>query len=151
MEKPTTLKETYKERKDSFMDDLKTIAVTVGVVGVVGGTAIYFGSKQIKKAKQQSAGKDALSIGKPENTASMLRLAFENDYWPGTDEEALFAALNQMPSQAYYQEVIKAYRKLYESSFWMGLSNDLAQDMKSELSSSDYMKAAQIIASKPLR
>lgn len=136
---------------NNWIENLKIIAIYGIPVIVTVGAAAYGANKFIKTNKQVSAGKDVLLYASPESIANQLRMAFENDYVPGTDEESVFDAFNKMPNQAYYQQVITAYKNLFSSSFLLQLSNNLPDDLKSELSSTDYMKVASIIQSKPLR
>lgn len=142
---------TSNTNSNDWIANLKTIAVYGIPVALTAGGLIYGATRYIKSTKKDSAQKDVLLYASPESIANQLRMAFENDYYPGTDEESVFDAFNKMPTQAYYQLVIAAYKSLFGSSFFLQLSNSLPDDLKNELSAADYMKVASIIQSKPLR
>ncbi|MDI1355339.1 MAG: hypothetical protein PSX36_10495 [bacterium] len=88
--------------------------------------------------------------GKPTNVvtsydgwAKRLKAAFDKSYGflPGTDEEAIKAVFNEMPTQKAFIMTAAFYKKLY--------GNNLMDDLKSELEVwelSDYLK---IITTKP--
>ena len=138
-------------KDNDWIANIKTIAVYGIPVALTAGGIIYGANRYIKSTKQISASKDVLVFASPESFANQIRMAFENDYYPGTDEESVFDAFTKMPSQGFYQQVIAAYKNLFGSSFFLQLSNSLPDDLKNELSSADYMKVASILHSKPLR
>jgi hypothetical protein len=74
--------------------------------------------------------------------AKRLKAAFDKTYgfMPGTDEEAIMAVFTEIPTQAAYVEVGKAYQRLYGSS--------LTEDLKGELEFWEYDDYMKIITSK---
>ena len=77
----------------------------------------------------------------PAAYAKQIKMAFENDGWPGTDEQALRQVMLSIPSKEVFDKVISSYRKLYR--------NNLLEDMASELQSSEYKEMLNILAGKP--
>lgn len=73
--------------------------------------------------------------------AKQIKMAFENDGWPGTDEEALRQVMRSIPSKEVFDKVVTSYRKMYR--------NNLLEDMASELQSSEYKEMLNILAGKP--
>jgi hypothetical protein len=75
--------------------------------------------------------------------AKRLKAAFDKMYSfiPGTDEAAILAVINELPSQQSFTEVGKAYQREYK--------RDFIKDFKAELSSGDYYGFMKIVTSKP--
>lgn len=75
--------------------------------------------------------------------AKRLKAAFDKMYSfiPGTDEAAILAVINELPSQQAFTEVGKAYQREYK--------RDFIKDFKGELSSGDYYGFMKIVTSKP--
>jgi hypothetical protein len=75
--------------------------------------------------------------------AKRLKAAFDKMYGfvPGTDEEAIKAVFNEVPTQAAFLKVSEAYLNKYHTS--------LLDDLKSELEFWEYPEYMNIITSKP--
>jgi hypothetical protein len=110
------------------------------------------------KELQSSEYKEMLQIaeGKPEKTGGVvsgtvlykswavrLKSAFDKMYsfFPGTDEVAIRTVLQEIPTQRAFINVGVAYYKEYKTQ--------LLDDLKSELSSSDYTDSLMLITNKP--
>ncbi len=78
-----------------------------------------------------------------EGWAKRLKAAFDKSYGflPGTDEEAIGAVFNEMPSQKAFIMTGIVYNKLYGSN--------LMTDLKGELEMCEYGDYMKIILSKP--
>jgi len=113
-----------------------------GLLGlvVVGGT-IYIGRKIILNRISNKEENDTFQEGNPATTAKEVKMAFENDGWPGTDTNALRTTLTQITSRDQFNKVMKSYQKLYNSN--------LLKDMSSELQTTEYNEMLEIIAAKP--
>jgi hypothetical protein len=111
-------------------------------LAVLGGAAILINSL-IKKSKSNLEERLTLEDGSAATFAKQLKMAFENDGWPGTDEEAIRQVLRKVASKEDFQRVIDSYQRLYNDS--------LLRDMKSELTSSEYAEMIAIISAKPDR
>lgn len=75
--------------------------------------------------------------------AKRLKAAFDKMYSfiPGTDEAAILAVLNEIPTQQAFTETGKAYQREYK--------RDFIKDFKAELSTTDYYNFMKIITTKP--
>ena len=118
--------------------------IQYGLIGlaVLGGAAFLI-NNLIKKSKSNLEERLTLEDGSAATFAKQLKMAFENDGWFGTDEEAIRQVLRKVASKEDFQKVIDSYQRLY--------SNSLLRDMKDELSSSEYAEMIAIISSKPDR
>jgi hypothetical protein len=78
-----------------------------------------------------------------ESWAKRLKASFDKSYgfMPGTDEEAIKAVFNEIPTQNDFQQVAKVYQNEY--------SKNLMDDLKSELEFWEYDSYLNIIYSKP--
>jgi hypothetical protein len=97
----------------------------------------------IGQKPDKTGGKPANAITSYEGWAKRLKAAFDKSYGflPGTDEDAIKAVFNEMPTQKAFYITAAFYKKLY--------GNNLIDDLKSELEVwelSDYLK---IITTKP--
>lgn len=75
--------------------------------------------------------------------AKRLKVAFEKTYgpFPGTDEDAIVAVFNEIPSQAAFIKTAQEYKKLY--------ALNLITDLKGELENGEYEAYMTIILRKP--
>lgn len=89
----------------------------------------------------------SLQIGSTQNLswAKRLKAAFDISYgpFPGTDEDAIKAVFMEIPTQAVFANVGRAYKQEY--------NKDLITDLKSELEFWEYAPMIKIINTKPLR
>ena len=97
----------------------------------------------IGQKPDKTGGKPAYALTSYEGWAKRLKAAFDKSYGflPGTDEEAIKAVFNEMPTQKAFYITAAFYKKLY--------GNNLMDDLKSELEVwelSDYLK---MITTKP--
>lgn len=97
-----------------------------------------------KPQKMLPGGKPLLDQSTYKAWAKRLKAAFDKSYgfMPGTDEEAIKAVYVEIPTQAAFTEVAKAYQDEYSSG--------LIDDLKGELEWWEYADYMKIITSKPL-
>ena len=120
-----------------------TSQVIAAILASAAGAGTFIGIRYVvKNLKQGLREKNALYEGDPAAYATQLKMAFENDTWFGwgTDEEIIFRTLEEIPNKSMFSKVQNAYRDLY--------GNNLAADLKEELSTEDYIQAMQILNSK---
>jgi hypothetical protein len=117
----------------------KVIGYTLLVAGI--GTAGYVGYRVLSNRKKVSVEKESLESGDPANMALRLKKAFDNDGWFGTNEEAVYQVMQEVPSKTFYRKVMIAYRNL--------TGNELNHDLDEELSLEDLNKVQEILANKP--
>lgn len=117
----------------------KLIYSLIGIV-VVGGT-LYIARKIILNRISNKEEDKTFDDGSAATIAKQIKMAFENDGWPGTDTPALRTSLQQISSKDEFNKVMKSYQKLYNSN--------LLKDMSDELQTTEYNEMLQIIAAKP--
>jgi hypothetical protein len=118
------------------------IGYTLLSVVVLGGS-FFIGRNLIRNAKASSEEKKTYEEGSASDSAKRIKMAFDNDGWPGTDEEAIRTVMRAIPSKEEVKKVITSYERLYNSS--------LMRDLKDELQASEYYEMLAIIAGKPER
>jgi len=107
------------------------------------GVAAFWGVRALwKKFKRDFREGQALEEGNPANYAIRIIMAFENDnaFGWGTDEQALFRTLEQIPTASMMRRVQRAYRDMEGSN--------LSADLQSELTTEEFAIANEIINSK---
>ncbi len=115
-----------------------------GLIGIVvlGGTALLV-SNIIRKSRSNIEERKTMDDGSPATYAKQLKMAFENDGWPGTDEEAIRDTLRRLRSRQEFNEIIVSYQRLYNSN--------LLRDLKDELTTTEYNEMLAIVSAKPER
>lgn len=125
------------EKKDSWKQTVLYGALAVGVTGLT----IWAVRKMVQEAVSTREETKTLDDGSSATIAKQIKMAFDNDGWWGTDEEALRRALRSTASKDDFDKVKKSYQKLYHRS--------LLEDMADELTSTEYNEMLQIISAKP--
>lgn len=116
--------------------------IQYGLFGVIllGGAALYI-SSAIKKSQANSEERKTFDDGNSATFAKQLKMAFENDGWPGTDEDAIRGVLRKVGSKEDFKKVVDSYQRLY--------NENLLRDMKDELTTTEYNEMLAIISAKP--
>ena len=111
------------------MDKTTLIAYSVAFSVTVGGGLglYYFGRARVRSLRSRKFQGEALEPGAAGHYAKRLKMAFDNDGWWGTDEEAVYRVMREIPTRSDYREVQRAYRRMYH--------NSLNADLQSELDS----------------
>lgn len=130
-----------REQQQGWTLKEKLIYSLAGVV-VVGGV-IFFANKYIKDLIANKEEGKTFEDGSAATLAKQIKMAFENDGWPGTDTIALRTTLRDIPSREEFDKVVKSYEKLYNSN--------LLKDLSDELQTTEYNEMLQIINGKPLK
>ena len=117
----------------------KGLLILGGIIVLAG--SFWIGKKIIGKAVSNKESGKGFDEGTPAAIAKKLMMGFENDGWPGTDEEKVREALIQIPSQESFEKVKRSYQKQF--------NKNLVNDLQDELSSSEYEEMIQIIRTKP--
>ena len=112
-----------------------TVVVTVGT--------FFLGRKIVRSLVSNSEEKKTLTEDSPATYAKQIKMAFDNDGWWGTDTEKLRIVLREIPSKQVLNKVASSYQKLYNSSMY--------KDMSDELQSTEYNEMLAIISAKPDR
>ena len=124
----------------------KLIYSLIGLV-VVGGT-IYIARKMILNRVANKEENKTFDDGSNATYAKQIKMAFENDGWPGTDTNALRNTLREIPSQNDFDKVKKSYEKLYSTPTHKA---NLLTDLSSELQTTEYNEMMQIVDAKPMK
>ena len=111
----------------------------LGIV-VVGGTVII-GRKMIQKGVSRHEQKLTLEDGTIPTYAKQIKMAFENDGWPGTNKDALRQSIRDIRDKADFKKVMASYQRLYNRS--------LLSDMQKDLKSTEYNEMLAIVSAKP--
>ena len=111
-----------------------------GTILLVGG-GFFLVRKIIRTASEKKVEQKSLEEGTPESYAKGLKMAFENDGWPGTNMAEVRRIMTEIPSKEFFKSVQKEYQKLYH--------HPLNRDISSDLQSSEYREVISIIAAKP--
>ena len=128
-----------KRPKVSVGKQTTTILLATGL-----GAVTFLGIRAlVRKFKKNIREGQALEEGNPANYAIRIQMAFENDnaFGWGTDEEALFRILEEIPTESMMRKVGRAYRDL--------TGRNLAADLQSELTTQEFAIANEIINTKP--
>jgi hypothetical protein len=136
---PVQAVQPTQQDKETWTLKEKILFSLLGVV-VVGGT-IYIGRKVILNKIANKEENKSFEDGTSATSAKQIKMAFENDGWPGTDTESLRSTLREIPSKEEFAKVVKSYQKLY--------NGNLIKDMSDELQSTEYNEMLQILAAKP--
>lgn len=120
---------------------ISNIAIWSGI-SLVAATTLFLGIRFFKnKISNHEKGK-SFGDDKWATWADQIHNAIKNDgVWLGTDENALRKALIDIPSKQDYEKVEKSYKKQF-------LSN-MTEDIRGDLSTSEYEEMLAIIQSKP--
>lgn len=121
--------------------NIKEVVIYSAVGLLLVGGAIFIGRKLIRTSIANKEEERSLDVNSASTYAKQIKMAFDNDGWWGTDEEALRKVLRQIPTKAFYKEVAASYKKLYNSP--------ITKDMQDELTSTEYEEMMMIIAAKP--
>lgn len=97
----------------------------------------------IAQKPDKTGGKPPSAVNSYVGWAKRLKAAFDKSYGflPGTDEDAIKAVFNEMPTQKAFVITGVAYQKLYGSN--------MMTDLKGELEMWEYNDYMKIILSKP--
>ena len=123
--------------QDDFTLKEKLQYAAVGLV-LVGGS-FFIGRSLLRNAAVKREATKSAKEGSPADFAQRIKMAFENDGWPGTDEEALRVVLREIPTKEVLYAVIKSYNAGGKS---------MMLDMKSELTTTEYNEMLAIISGK---
>lgn len=128
---------------DKQRQAIVSFAIILGV-SVVTVITIKFASNKIRNLVANNAENSSFGQKKHTTWAKQLKMAFDNDGWWGTDENAIRQVLRAVPSQEDFQKVQIAYRKLYKG-------RNLIEDLTDELKATEFNEMLAILQAKPER
>lgn len=118
-----------------------SFAIVLGI-SVTALIAIRFANKKVRSVIAHGTQNGSFGENEHSTWAKRIKMAFENDGWWGTDEQAIRKVLREIPSKADFQKVIVQYRRLYEG-------RNLIEDLTDELKTTEYNEMLAILNSKP--
>ncbi len=130
-----------KKEKESFT--LKEKLLYAGGTVVVTLGTFFLGRKLIRNAVSNSEERKTFQEDSPATYAKRIKMAFENDGWPGTNTPELRNILREVPSKKSMKQIENSYQKLYHTPLY--------KDMSDELQSTEYNEMIAIIDAKPDR
>jgi hypothetical protein len=128
---------------DKQRQAIVSFSIILGI-SVVALIAIKFASNQVREVISNKEENESFGDNNHATWAKQLKMAFDNDGWWGTDENAIRQVLRAIPSQEDFVKVQASYRKLYKGS-------NLIEDMTDELKATEYNEMLAILQSKPLK
>jgi hypothetical protein len=123
---------------DSSIKVRNYVLIAIGVTGLA-----ILGAKLIRKKVSDKTDAKSFQDGTPETSAKLIKMAFDNDGWFGTDVKALRDTLSRVKSKDEMEKVRQAYDKEFNSSLY--------RDMMKELQSTEYKEMMQIVEAKPAK
>jgi hypothetical protein len=129
----------YEYEDDNSMSTREVLLYGMGSLLLLGGT-FFIGRKLLRDAVKKNEENTSVDEDSVANYAKGIKMAFDNDGWWGTDEDALRSVLSKIPSKVVFEKVMKSYQRLYNKS--------LMAEMQSELNTSEYNEMLAIINSK---
>lgn len=108
---------------------------------IILGGGFFLVRKIIRTAAEKKVEKNTLEEGTPEALAKSLKMAFENDGWPGTNMQEVRRIFQAIPTKEFFKTVQRKYQERYHKP--------LNSDLSSELQSSEYSEVTSILAAKP--
>lgn len=127
------------QEKETWTVKEKLLYSLLGMV-VLSGT-VYFGRKIILNTIAGKEENRSFEEGSSATLAKQIKMAFENDGWPGTNTVMLRDTVRQVESKEEFAKIVKSYQKLYNAN--------LLREMSDELQSTEYNEMLQILAAKP--
>lgn len=125
--------------EDDSLSTREVLLYGMGSLLLLGGT-FFIGRKLVRDAVKKNEENTSVDEDSVANYAKSIKMAFDNDGWWGTDEDALRNVLTKIPSKEIFEKVMKSYQRLYNKS--------LMAEMQSELNTSEYNEMLAIINSK---
>lgn len=130
----------HKEQEEFTLKE--KILYTGGSILVAIGT-FFLGRKIVRSAISNREERKTFDEDSPATYAKRIKMAFENDGWPGTNTAELRTILREIPSKRSMTQIANSYQKLYNSPLY--------KDMSDELQSTEYNEMLAIIEAKPDR
>ncbi len=105
------------------------------------GGSVWFVQRYVFNYFKDKEANKSFEDGSAAAIARQIKMAFENDGYWGTDEDALRTTLRTVKTQEHWKEIITSYHRQYKGN--------LLADLSDELQTSEYNEMMQIITAKP--
>jgi hypothetical protein len=120
----------------------KQLFYGVGTALLAIGTFLI-GRKIVRGAVSDKEEKKTFNDQSPATYAKLIKMAFENDGWYGTNTKELRRILQEIPSREVMAQVSDSYQRLYHTALY--------KDMGDELQTTEYNEMLAIVNAKPDR
>lgn len=128
---------------DKQRQGIVSFSVVLGI-SIVSVIAIKFASNKIRNIVANNEENNSFGDKQHSTWAKQIKMAFDNDGWWGTDENAIRQVLRVIPSQEDFQKIQISYKKLYKG-------RNLIEDLTDELKATEFNEMLAILQSKPKR
>jgi len=118
------------------------ILITLGSIALV-GTGILLARKNVQQVISNKEERKSLTEGSEAAYAKKIKLAIENEGYPGTDMEALRVVLREIPNLEVWAAVEKSFEKNYHTP--------MARDLSDNMQAAQYTEVMAIRNSKPAK
>lgn len=126
-------------RQEELSTQEALVWTAAGIVVASGLTFLIV--RLVKQHSKRLEHDKSMDEGSAATYAKQIKMAFENDGFPGTNKEALRMTMRSIPSKQVFDDAVKSYRKQF--------SSNMLEDMASELQSSEYKEMMAILSAKP--
>jgi hypothetical protein len=130
--------DTKKEQEEFSLKE--KLFYSLGTIAVLGG-GFLIGRKIVLNRIANREENLSLDEGSVATYAKQIKMAFENDGWPGTNTKELRRIMVEIPSKNDTAKVAGSYHRLYNRNMYA--------DMQGELQSTEYNEMLSIVAEKP--
>jgi hypothetical protein len=118
------------------------VLIALGSIALV-GAGIMIARKNVQQVVSNIEERKSLTEGSDAAYAKKIKLAIENEGYPGTDMEALRVVLREIPNL----EIWSAVEKSYEKNYHIPMPKDLSDNMQA----AQYNEVMAIKNSKPTK
>lgn len=118
------------------------ILLSLGGIVIIGG-GIFLLNRWWRKRQANREEHKSTVEGSEADFAKRIKVAFENDGWPGTNNELLRQVIREIPSRDLFTKVDISFQRMDEKK------RPLMKALQDELSSTGYEEIRAIILAKP--
>jgi hypothetical protein len=137
----TDIQRPLDEQKEK-LSTKDALLIGLGGILVIGG-GIFLINRWWNKQRANREERKSTIEGSEADFAKRIKVAFENDGWPGTNNEMLRQVIREIPSKDLFGKVDASFQRIDEKR------RPLMKALQDELSSTGYEEIRAIVLSKP--